>query len=131
MLPQKHITPINSPPMLSQFAGDKIQGVQNDGTHIAFSEQANDVSVVAKINGIWGQRAKVRCRIGQHRSRTVKPIYQAFKIMSSREINIPKTEQGLQCFLDCLLSVEAGGGVNIVAIACKNFENIAVALSES
>lgn len=51
--------------------------------------------------------------------------------MSSREINIPKTEQGLQCFLDRLLSVEAGGGVNIVAIARRNLENIAVMLSES
>lgn len=40
--------------MLSQFAGNKIQCLQNDGTHIAFSEQANDVSVVAKIHGIWG-----------------------------------------------------------------------------
>lgn len=117
--------------MLFQFAGNKIQCLQNDGTHIAFGEQANDVSFVAKIHGIWGQRAKVRCRIGQYRPGTVKPIDQTFKIMSSREINIPKTEQSLQCFLDRLLSMEAGGGVNIVALARKNFENIAVALSES
>jgi len=40
--------------MLSPFAGDKIQYVQNHGTHIAFGEQANDVSIVAKIHGIWG-----------------------------------------------------------------------------
>ena len=51
--------------------------------------------------------------------------------MSSREINIPKTEQGLQCFLDRLLSVEAGGGVNIVAMARKYFKNIVLALRES
>ena len=73
----------------------------------------------------------MRCGIGLHRPGTVKLIDQTFKIMSSREINIPKTEQGLQCFLDRLLSVEAGGGVNIVAIARRNLENIAVMLSES